>query len=254
MSRLTRRRPDHRSTSPSLPSTPAATIEAAASGPLHVRAAWPSLVFLAGLTVLFFIDLVVGGRTLLMRDTFCDFLPWRMFASQVLASGHLPWWNPFDGFGKPFLADPQSAVFYPPHLLFSMLPAPIALKCSWLLHIWIAAASMWAFGRHLRLDHIPSLLAAVAFAFSSVILAYMEFLSQFTAVAWLPLILLFVGRLIDTATAQSEPAQRRWRTLQTASLLALSCVVQYFAGHPETCVQTFFMALVLVIVKVWAIT
>ena len=108
-------------------------------------------LLLALLVLVFFSGLFSAGKTLAMRDTFCDFLPWRLFTGQAFASGHLPLWNPFDAFGKPFAADSQTAVFYPLHAPFYSLSAAWALQLSWALHLWIAGSSMFALARLTRL-------------------------------------------------------------------------------------------------------
>ena len=82
---------------------------------------WPSL-FLMGLTLAFLWDIWFAGRTFAMRDTVCDFLPHYLFSAEAFRAGHLPLWNPFTGFGKPYLADVQTAVLYPPSVFFVLLP------------------------------------------------------------------------------------------------------------------------------------
>ena len=34
-------------------------------------------------------------------------------------SGHVPWWNPYEGLGVPLAGDMQSGAFFPPTLLFA---------------------------------------------------------------------------------------------------------------------------------------
>jgi len=211
--------------------------------PQQWRRHWP-LFLLAGLVVLFFGDLFVQGRTLMMRDTFCDFLPWRLFEREALRAGHMPLWNPLSGFGKPFVADPQSAAFYPLHLPFHVFPAAWALKVSWVLHLWIAAASMYGLARYWRLHTAPALIAAVSFAFSTWMIAYMEFLSALTAAAWGPLVvwrtLVLVDRLSENTTEHTWVA-RLWQNRGTVSVLSLALAVQYLAGHPETMMHTLLV-------------
>src|SRR4051812_2777737 len=51
-------------------------------------------------------------------DLFLYVIPFRNFAAQNLQAGHLPLWNPYIFSGTPFLASPQSSLFYPGTLLF----------------------------------------------------------------------------------------------------------------------------------------
>jgi hypothetical protein len=219
--------------------------------PQQWRRNWPLFV-LAALVLLFFGDLVVQGRTLMMRDTFCDFLPWRLFEREALRAGRMPLWNPLSGFGKPFVADPQAAAFYPLHLPFYVLPAAWALKVSWTLHLWIAAASMYALARYWQLRTAAALIAAVSFGFSTWMIAYMEFLSALTTAAWGPLIvwrtLVVVDRLSDNATGHTWAA-RVWRHRGAIAVLALALAVQYLAGHPEHTMHMLLLTAIFLAVR-----
>ena len=41
----------------------------------------------------------------------------RRYAAARVAEGHLPLWNPYVGLGRPFLADIETAFFYPPNVV-----------------------------------------------------------------------------------------------------------------------------------------
>ena len=62
----------------------------------------------------------------LMYDSVGQFYPWRKFASETIRTGYLPLWNPYQFCGTPFVANSQSAVFYPGNLLFYVLPPDFA--------------------------------------------------------------------------------------------------------------------------------
>jgi hypothetical protein len=208
------------------------------------RSNWP-FALLAILSVSYLADLFTSGSTLMMQDTFCDFLPWRLFAREALWSGRLPLWNPFSGYGKSFIADPQTALFYPLHVPFYFLSPAWALKVSWVTHLWIAAASMFCFARYFRLQTVPALIAAVSFAFSTWMIAYMEFLSSFTTAVWGPLVLLRIHILVDHLTSDSRLrswSTRLWESRRLAALLVLVGAVQYLAGHPEHVLHTWLLA------------
>ena len=49
------------------------------------------------------------------------FYPERTFTNAMLAKKIIPLWNPYTFTGTPFLADFQSAVFYPLNILYSIL-------------------------------------------------------------------------------------------------------------------------------------
>ena len=69
----------------------------------------------------------------LLMDPVLQFQPWLEFNRRMVRSGRLPLWNSHAGCGMPHLANGQSAVFDPFHLLAYLGPTPGA-------YAWIAAA------------------------------------------------------------------------------------------------------------------
>src|SRR5579883_2609524 len=59
-------------------------------------------------------------------DLITAFYPSRAFAARAVHEGTLPLWNPYLLGGVPFLASPQSSLFYPPNFLYYILPVPVA--------------------------------------------------------------------------------------------------------------------------------
>ena len=75
-------------------------------------------------TALTFDDLLTGDRVPVYRDLLHILLPMHHYLAEHLRRGQLPLWNPLMFMGTPFLANWQSAVFYPPSLLL-LLPSPV---------------------------------------------------------------------------------------------------------------------------------
>ena len=75
----------------------------------------------------------------LLMDPVLQFQPWLEFNRQMIRSGRLPLWNGHAGCGAPHLANGQSAVFDPFHLLAYLGPTPQA-------YAWIAAGRLWMAG------------------------------------------------------------------------------------------------------------
>jgi hypothetical protein len=163
------------------------------------------------LVAVFFWDAVLLGHAPLMRDTFCSFVPWRQFAAEALDDGVVPQWNPYSKLGQPFVANPQSAVFYPGHLPFYVLPAGAALIVSLLGHTWIAACSTYLLARSWGQSRPPALLAASTFAFGTYFVANLEFQSVLTTLAWFPLALWLATRALDHVEERSLEKARLHR-------------------------------------------
>lgn len=159
--------------------------------------------------------------TPLTWDSVAEFYPWRLFAAETLKSGYLPLWNPHQFCGTPFVANSQSAVFYPPNLLFCLLPVWRAFGVSALLHLIVTGLFAYAFLRvgALRLGRAASLLGAVCWQLCHWQVAWLALPTFLCVSAWLPLALLLVDRTVLKLT----PVR--------ACLLGLCLGLMLLAGH-----------------------
>jgi hypothetical protein len=161
--------------------------------------------------------LVIGGL-----DLVTYFYPYRVMAARVLSQGRLPLWNPDLYAGVPFLANIQTAVFYPPNLLFLLIPGPQAITWSIIGHLVLAALLFFAFCRRaLGLPVIASVVGALAFSASGFAITQTDHLNQNNVFAWMPGVVLAV-----------DQAYRR-RSWRWALVLGLFTALQVFAGHPQ---------------------
>src|SRR5260221_13895403 len=87
----------------------------------HISADLLAVILLAGLCWLFFWRLLtpnaLNQQSLIEGDFSGQFVAFAQYQAERLAQGEVPLWNPYNYAGHPFLADTQSAVFYPPRLL-----------------------------------------------------------------------------------------------------------------------------------------
>ena len=173
-------------------------------------------------------------------DMISEFVSARAYLADSLRHGHLPLWNPYTYGGQPFLAGFESAVFYPPNLLFLCMPLARAINFSILLHLVILG---WGFERWAtRRDLNPWVAGLVGFfviPFSGAVFPhiYAGHLSNICTMAWAPWI--FVG--LETWIWQGN---RRGLFLASAAIC-----LQILAGHVQyffyTAVATGLQALVL---------
>lgn len=200
------------------------------------------MLVLAGFVVVFLWD-AFAGRAFVMRDSVNDFLPWRRLAAQAARDGHLPLWNSWSRFGQPFVANPQSAVFYPPHLLFGVLPVPIAFNLSLALHLFVGAAGLFALLRRFRAGVEGALLGGVVFSFGAYFVSNLEFMSVMDTLAWSPLTILLACRTGDAWTAHRSVL----RMLPVGVVLALVLALQLVSGQVQVLVFTCVAALALAV-------
>ena len=165
-------------------------------------------------------------------DLVGQFVASRSFAAHTLASSHVPLWNPYTYAGQPFLGGFESAVLYPPNLIFLCLPLTVALNFSLLFHLVILGWGMerWAFRRGLH--PWAAALAGVIAPLSGAVFPhlYAGHLSNLSTMAWAPWI--FFG-------LESWVGARNRRGLFLASV---AICLQILAGH----VQYFFYTAVAV--------
>src|SRR5687768_13943283 len=80
---------------------------------------------------------LVTGQIFEFRDHTDYFVPLRYYTAQELRAGNLPLWNPYSASGERWLANPQTAVFYPPAIVFLLLPFVTAYTIFLGLHLSI---------------------------------------------------------------------------------------------------------------------
>lgn len=197
------------------------------------------LAVIAGLTLLYFGRLFVPlafGRAVVVRGDFTDeFFALHYYAYHALRNGHLPLWNSETYGGYPFLADVQTAVYYPFHLVVDagllLLRVPEfplgALELMLPLHVFLAASFTYALARSENLRRTPAVLAGLGFGFGGFLLSYpLQQLSILETAAWLPALLLGLRRALQATTWSGRVG---W---SIALGWAFSCAL--LAGHPQT--------------------
>jgi hypothetical protein len=155
----------------------------------------------------------------LMWDAMAFFYPIKLLTAQAIKAGHLPLWNPTILCGTPLLADVQSAVLYPLHLLFVLLPVPQAFGWAAYLHLVLAGLYTLFWLRREGCSAMGSLLGAVTFALGGWSIAWLELPNFMATAVWFPLLL---GWL---AGADS----RSWG--KTAAYCTMIIGVMLVAGH-----------------------
>jgi hypothetical protein len=186
-----------------------------------------------------------------------QFVAWAAYQARELAHGNFPVWNPFNNGGHPFLADTQSAVFYPPRILILALlnaggqtsPGQIyqALQLEAALHVLAVSLTMYAFVRRLIRSEerfIGGLVAALTFSYSGFMTGYpLLQLAVLESCTWLPLM------LIGMQEATRTPGRVRWLWFAVAGgALSLS----FHAGSPQFAHWSILLALAFLALQVRA--
>jgi hypothetical protein len=147
-----------------------------------------SLLLLALLAMTLFLPALVRREVFTLRDHFDYFQPLRWFTAQELQAGRLPLWNPYSASGEPWLANPQTGVFYPPAWLFLALPFETAYMLFLLLHLIVLGWGAYLlFARNAAQG--AALAGAAAVMFSGPVLSLLDVQNNFATFAWIPLAL-----------------------------------------------------------------
>ena len=195
--------------------------------PRGLLAPMAAAALLASAALIFCWKLALGGLVVIGYDTMTYMYPYRYFAAEALKDGRVPLWNPHIYFGAPFLANLQSAVFYPLHAIFLVLPAPLAMNWSVVLHLFLCAYFGFVAARVvLGVDTVSAAVAGALYGFSGFVGAQVGHLNQLNAAAWLPL------ALATTHLALTYRAPR-W-----IAVTALVLGVQLLAGHAQESYMT----------------
>jgi hypothetical protein len=170
-------------------------------------------------------------------DFSVQFYAFARYQAERILAGEWPLWSAGAYSGFPFLADIQSASFYPPRLLLILLSGPlgypyVALELEAVLHYSLVGVFTYLLGRRLFGHTGVAFLVAVTFTFGGYLTSYpAQQLAILESATWLPLALLAVE------AANTRPgALNRW-TLLCGLSLALSAL----AGHPQTTTLALYL-------------
>ncbi|MEK6371575.1 MAG: hypothetical protein AABO58_02660 [Acidobacteriota bacterium] len=172
-----------------------------------------AFVVIAVVALLAFSKPLLRGEVPTLRDHFDYFQPLRWFTAEELRHGRLPLWNAYSASGEPWLANPQTAVFYPPAWLFVALPFATAYTLFLALHVMLAGwGALLLFNRFASQG--AALAAALALMFCGPTTSLLDINDNLATFAWIPLVLW-------CALAKIRP---QWS--------ALAIAVSFLAGEP----------------------
>lgn len=170
------------------------------------------------LTFVFWSKLWCGGG-LLGGDICTYYMPQKTFYSACLRDGVLPLWNPLTSHGYPVVAESQTGVFYPPHVLcYRFLDVNTAYNTVQIGHYLLCFIFSFYLAVSLGLTSRGALLAALVYTYGwfppRICLEW-----AIVGGAWLPLLLLAAERFLRSG---------RKRHLLT---ICLAATFQLLAGH-----------------------
>lgn len=152
-----------------------------------------------------------------LGDLLTQAYPWRALLGAALAEGTIPLWNRHNLLGTPFQAEPLTGVFYPPNLLFALLPAPLAWGLGYVWRAAAAGAFTALLGRRLGMCPSGAWCAGLAFTYGGFMVGWGGW-AQSEAAVWLPASLLATSFLLHR---------------HGIAAAAVCWCIAVLAGHPE---------------------
>lgn len=194
----------------------------------HGIAPWQFGALLGFLIFAAFPQVICGLESFVARDFGFFAYPLAAFQKECFWRGDLPFWDPYNNCGVPFLAQWNTMPLYPPSFLYLAFPLEWSLSAFCLLHLWFAGWGMFFLARRWTGQSWAAAFAGTAFAFNGFTLNLLMWPSHIATFAWLPWVVLC--------------AEAAWRDggkkILTAAFVG---ALQMFAGGPETIALTWLI-------------
>jgi hypothetical protein len=157
----------------------------------------------------------------LLCDMTSAIMPWYWLTREALRHGEWPLWNPLEFGGAPLLANWQSAVFYPPRALHSVLDIFVGFTVFVLLKLWLCGMNAYLCARAIGLRTPAARFMSIAWMLGGYNFVWCYWPVPDVCV-WLPIVFLGTEWLIGG----------RYRRGFFAVLFG--AVLSLLAGHPES--------------------
>src|SRR5947209_4346478 len=170
------------------------------------RAAQPPLLLIVAIFALAFLIPAwpwLSGAVTVPYDAKSTFLPPVEFMARAFATGESPFWAPNVFAGWPNIADPQSMLTSPLHVLLalaSVAPGFRANDAVTFAYLFIGGLGIILYFRDRGWQAAGALVAALAFAFGGAASARLQHTGQVISLAWLPVALFLLSRALERAS------------------------------------------------------
>jgi len=182
------------------------------------------------------------GRPSVTSDCTLSYYPRRVFATSMIRQGIIPFWNPHQFGGTPFLATFQTMVFYPVNIPLYALDPATQMDLFIYLHFLLAAVFTYLLGRKLKMSSQASVVTAIAYTFCGFMVTRYGQPTLVSTASWLPAVIYFGERLIE------RPSFRR---LGLLSLIVSLCIL---AGFPQLVMIIIYTLIGYMLIRVILLT
>jgi len=155
--------------------------------------------------------------------------PLAQFHREAFWRGEIPFWNPFNNCGLPFLAQWNTLALYPGSLIYLLLPLSWSLNLYVFAHVFLAAAGMYFLARRWTNNAFAASVAGLAFAWNGLTLHSLMWTNNIASLGWMPWVILAMER------AWREGGRR-------IVFAALIGAMQVLSAGPEIILLTWLIA------------
>ncbi len=174
-----------------------------------------------------------------MLDQLRLYYPYMRLTQEAYRHGELPLWNPYNFAGNPHMAEWQSGVFYPLHILLPLLPLQVYWTLFQLMAFFLSGLFTYWYLLNLKIGKLAAIFGGTTFMFSEFMVTWnMEVVTAPHSILWLPLILLAVDRFVARPKAKGRRTKVWW-------LVGLGgLVMSILAGYWQTTLYVMAVTLI----------
>ena len=161
----------------------------------------------------------LSGAVEIPYDAASQFYPQFAFLARSFATGQSPFWTPNIFAGWPQIADPQSLIFSPLHVIAALLvpnPGPRLFDALVFVLLYAGGSGVLLFFRDRRWHVGGAVVAALAFSFGGSAASRIQHVGQVESLIFLPLALWMLARALERSS---------WRAGAAAGAFAAMTVV-----------------------------
>lgn len=194
---------------------------------------WTPYVILVLFWIIFFRELLTGAAYI-FDDFAHQYYPAKTYLAVSLSKGIFPFWNPYSFAGMPFFAHIEIALLYPFNYIMRYfvsgehLPA-LAIQLSIIVHYLFLSVFCYWLGKQWKFSNIAALAFSIMMTYSSYMIIHMIHMANIESVTWLPLVIFFWLKFIDT---------KYYLYLAGA---CLGAVLFLLAGYPQASFFNYFL-------------
>ena len=204
---------------------------------LKIKSDYLAAILITLAPLFYFLPALISGLVLTPDDGMLQNVPFRVAASEIVGSGHLPLWDPYIFGGMPLLGAAQVAVLFPLNWFYLLFSAATSSNLMVLFSYMTAALGAFLYARATGVSIAGAVVTSLVWQAGGFLINQISHINIVQTAALLPWVLWAVDRYAASGLRKH------------GALISLLVALQFFAGHQ----QTFIYALLLTVAYALAI-